>query len=81
MPDLEDFEVDSTEDKLVVSAQDTEDGAWSLELTLREYVKPRDTDWKSSETAVYVTLAKVHEHFWDTFGYSAPFANKLIIIG
>ena len=63
--DLDDYEVDSTDDTLTVSAQDTEGLEWSLELTLREYVKPRETDWKSSESAVYITLAKEQEHFWD----------------
>ena len=65
VPEIEEHEVDLSESELVVEAEDASGAKHSLQIELREFVVARESQWEQTTSTVFVTLKKVHEHFWD----------------
>merc|ERR1712166_497750 len=86
VPGLEEYEVELTDDALLVELQDEDGDEFVAELQLREYVRPKQSSWKHTPgtAALYITLTKVHEHFWDALvepGCASAIDSSLIWAG
>ena len=65
VPEIEEHEVELSEDSVVVEAEDTNGAKYRLVLEFREFIRPRGSTWEQTASSVMLMIAKRHEHFWD----------------
>jgi len=65
VPEIEEHEVELSENGMLVEAEDASGVKYRLELDFREFVTPRGSSWTQTASSVMLTIEKRHQHFWD----------------